>query len=30
MQYLRDLYRINKAIDYVADNAVVTYTADED
>jgi FKBP-type peptidyl-prolyl cis-trans isomerase (trigger factor) len=30
MQYLRDLYRINKAIDYVVDNAVVTYTADED
>lgn len=24
--YLRDLYRVNKAIDYVADNAVVTYT----
>jgi FKBP-type peptidyl-prolyl cis-trans isomerase (trigger factor) len=29
MQYLRDLYRINKAIDYVADSAVVTYTTEE-
>jgi FKBP-type peptidyl-prolyl cis-trans isomerase (trigger factor) len=26
MEYLRTLYRVNKAIDYVADNAVVTYT----
>jgi FKBP-type peptidyl-prolyl cis-trans isomerase (trigger factor) len=26
MEYLRELYRINKAIDYVAENAVVTYT----
>jgi FKBP-type peptidyl-prolyl cis-trans isomerase (trigger factor) len=30
MSYLRVLYRMNKAIDYVAENAVVTYTADED
>jgi hypothetical protein len=26
MEYLRELYRINKAIDYVAENAAVTYT----
>jgi FKBP-type peptidyl-prolyl cis-trans isomerase (trigger factor) len=29
MEYLRELYRVNKAIDYVADNAVVTYTTEE-
>jgi FKBP-type peptidyl-prolyl cis-trans isomerase (trigger factor) len=30
MEYMRGLYLMNKAIDYVADNAVVTYTADEE
>jgi hypothetical protein len=30
MEYLRELYRVNKAIDYVADNAVVTYTTEEE
>jgi FKBP-type peptidyl-prolyl cis-trans isomerase (trigger factor) len=29
MEYLRELYRINKAIDYVAESAVVTYTTEE-
>jgi FKBP-type peptidyl-prolyl cis-trans isomerase (trigger factor) len=30
MSYLRVLYRMNKAIDYVAENAVLTFTASEE